>query len=94
MLRTMAKQKRTAHRELAKWLAKTNTTQAEMARVFGVSQATICHWLGGTRNHPNHERALAIAVWTGGAIPARAWLLEDELEAFDALAAIRAGAKP
>lgn len=89
----MAKQKRAAHRELAKWLAKTNTTQAEMARVFGVSPATICHWLGGTRNGPSHERALAIAAWTSGAIPARAWLRADELEAFDLLAAIRAKAK-
>jgi transcriptional regulator with XRE-family HTH domain len=89
----MAKQKRIAHRELRKWLAKTNTTQAKMARIFGVSQATICHWLAGKRNGPNYARALAIAAWTGGAIPARAWLCDDELEAFDALAAIRAGAK-
>lgn len=85
----MAKQKRIASEELAKYLVKTNTSQATMARVFGVTRTAVHSWLAGIRR-PNWRHALAIAAWTRGAIPARAWLREGQLEAFAALDRIEA----
>lgn len=85
----MAKQKRIANEELVKYLVRTNTSQAAMARVFGVSRTAVHLWLGGIRR-PSWRHALAIETWTGGAIPARAWLREEQLEAFAALDKIEA----
>ena len=85
----MARKKRIANEELGKYLVKTNTSQAALARVFGVSRTAVHLWLGNIRR-PSWRHALAIEAWTGGAIPARAWLREEQLEAFAALDRIEA----
>lgn len=89
MLTTMTRKKRIANEELAKYLVRTNTSQAAMARVFGVTRTAVHLWLAGIRR-PSWRHALAIEAWTNGAIPARAWLREEQLEAFAALDRIEA----
>lgn len=49
-------------------------TQAEMADRVGVPSAMVSMWLSG-RRRPGLRHAFGIEAATGGAVPAKAWLI-------------------
>ena len=59
--------------ELARYLAKTQETQAAFGVRVGVTDAIVCMWLSGARR-PNLTSAFAIQRATDGEVPATLWL--------------------
>lgn len=59
---------------LAQYLESENLTQADFAKLLGVTQATVSKLTGGShRRFPSVETAKRIATVTGGRVPITAW---------------------
>lgn len=56
---------------LRRFIRRSNTTQAELARRLDVSKASVCLWLSG--HIPGPLNALALERVSGGTVPAAAW---------------------
>lgn len=60
---------------LAKYVAASPETQAQIAARFGVSQAYVAMLVSGKRTVRRLDIAARIEDATGGAVPASAWLV-------------------
>jgi transcriptional regulator with XRE-family HTH domain len=62
---------------LREWMAKTNTSQASLARILGLSQPSVCEWLAG-RTRPDGKFREALRLLAGIAVVE--WCTESEKE--------------
>ena len=65
---------------LGAFLKKNGITRAAAGQALGVADPTVCDWCGG-KKRPRHEMRAAIETWSGGAVPADAWMTAAEKRA-------------
>ncbi len=69
---------------LGEYLRRHELTQDAAAKHLGVKDPAVCDWVNGWKRPESHLRA-AIATWTGGDVPADAWLRDDEMASLAAV---------
>lgn len=63
--------------KLQEWLDETKTPQAAISIALGVTQSGVWRWASG-QTRPTLAFAMALEVFTEGAVPARSWFNEGE----------------